>query len=78
MMPLAEASATAIPRPLRALEKLFWLDDQNRLVHFATAPKLTGGFHVEDTYHGAIRIKGSVRQRGHGVHCYCAPGASGV
>jgi hypothetical protein len=42
MMPLAEASATAIPRPLRALEKLFWLDDQNRLVHFATAAKVDG------------------------------------
>ena len=26
----------------RALEKLFWLDDQNRPVHFATAAEVDG------------------------------------
>ena len=42
MMPLTEASATAIARPQRALEKLFWLADQNRPVHFATAAEVDG------------------------------------
>jgi hypothetical protein len=41
-MPLTEAPATAIPHPLGALEKLFWLADQNRPVHFAIADELDG------------------------------------
>src|SRR5262249_14882801 len=38
----------------------------------------TEEFHVEDKHHRAIRTKGSVHQRWHGVHCYRAPGTSGV
>jgi hypothetical protein len=32
--------------------------------------------HVEDTHHRAIRTRGSVHQRWHGVHCYRAPGGA--
>jgi hypothetical protein len=34
-MPLNQAPATAIPRPPGALEKLFWLADQNRPIAIA-------------------------------------------
>ena len=41
-MPFPEAPATAIPRPLGALEKVLWLAYQNRPVHFAIADELDG------------------------------------
>src|SRR5258708_33881087 len=39
-MPLNQAPATAIPRPPAALEKLFWLADQNRPMHSRSSPRL--------------------------------------
>jgi NRPS condensation-like uncharacterized protein len=37
---------TTIPRPLGALEKLFWLMDQNRPVHFAIAAEVGGSTRI--------------------------------
>ena len=41
-MLLDQTPATSIPRPLGALEKLFWLVDQNRPTHFAIAAEVGG------------------------------------
>ena len=41
-MPFDRTPATTLPRPLGALEKLFWLADQNRPVHFAIAAEVEG------------------------------------
>jgi hypothetical protein len=40
-MPLTKAPAI-VPRPLGALEKWFWLADQNRPEHFAIAVEVDG------------------------------------
>jgi hypothetical protein len=41
-MQFDQTPATVIPRPLGALEKLFWLADQNRPIHFAIAAEIEG------------------------------------
>jgi NRPS condensation-like uncharacterized protein len=41
-MPYDQTPATALPRPLGALEKMFWLADQNRPMHFAIAAEVGG------------------------------------
>jgi hypothetical protein len=46
-MPLDHTPSTAIPRPLGALEKLFWLADQNRPTHFAIAAEVGGSTRIE-------------------------------
>jgi NRPS condensation-like uncharacterized protein len=46
-MPKNQEAATAIPRPLGALEKLFWLTDQNRPTHFAIAAEVGGSTRIE-------------------------------
>ena len=45
-MPLNQAPATAIPRPPGALEKLFWLADQNRPMHSRSSPRLVSRDHA--------------------------------
>src|SRR5258708_18851922 len=47
------APATAIPRPLGALEKLFWLADQNRPTHFSIAAEVGGSTRIEQ-WQGAL------------------------
>jgi hypothetical protein len=47
MTTLNQAPATALPRPLGALEKLFWLADQNRPTHFAIAAEVDGSTRIE-------------------------------
>jgi hypothetical protein len=51
-MPLDQTPATGIPRPLGALEKLFWLVDQNRPTHFAIAAEVGGSMRL----HYAIAV----------------------
>ena len=46
-MSLDQTPTTAIPRPLGALEKLFWLSDQNRPTHFAIAAEVGGSTRIE-------------------------------
>jgi NRPS condensation-like uncharacterized protein len=46
-MPFDRPHETATPRPLGALEKLFWLMDQNRPMHFAIAAEIGGSTRVE-------------------------------
>src|SRR5215510_2690071 len=41
-MPYDQPSSNKILRPLSALEKLFWLADQNRSTHFAIAAEVSG------------------------------------
>jgi nucleotide-binding universal stress UspA family protein len=50
---------------------------QNRLRDF-TSWRNKEEYHVEDTHHRALRTKGSIHQRRHGIHCYRAPRAGGV
>src|SRR5260370_25662580 len=47
MTTLNQAPATSLPRPLGALEKLFWLADQNRPTHFAIAAEVDGSTRIE-------------------------------
>ncbi len=44
--PRDQSHETTIPRPLGALEKLFWLMDQNRPVHFAMAAEVGGSTRI--------------------------------
>src|SRR5262249_48169176 len=46
-MPFDRIPATTMSRPLGALEKLFWLGDQNRPVHFAIAAQIEGATGVD-------------------------------
>ena len=55
-MPLNQAPATAIPRPLGALEKLFWLADQNRPTHFAIAAEVGGSTRIEQWQDALDRV----------------------
>jgi hypothetical protein len=55
-MPLEQAPATAFPRPLGALEKLFWLADQNRPTHFAIAAEVGGSMRIEQWQDALDRV----------------------
>jgi NRPS condensation-like uncharacterized protein len=55
-MPLNQAPATAIPRPLGAHEKLFWLAGQNRPVHFAIAAEVDGSTRIEQWQDALDRV----------------------
>jgi NRPS condensation-like uncharacterized protein len=55
-MPLNQAAATAIPRPLGALEKLFWLADQNRPTHFAITAEVGGSTRIEQWQDALDRV----------------------
>src|ERR1700720_4445701 len=51
-----QTPASAIPRPLGALEKLFWFADQNRPTHFAIAAEIGGSTRVEQWQDGLDRV----------------------
>jgi NRPS condensation-like uncharacterized protein len=51
-----QVPATAIPRPLGALEKLFWLADQNRPTHFAIAAEVGGSTRIEEWQDALDRV----------------------
>ena len=55
-MPFNQVAATAIPRPLGALEKLFWLADQNRPTHFAIAAEVGGSTRIEQWQDALDRV----------------------
>jgi NRPS condensation-like uncharacterized protein len=55
-MSLDLTAATAIPRPLGALEKLFWLADQNRSTHFAIAAEVGGFTRIEQWQNALDRV----------------------
>jgi hypothetical protein len=55
-MTLNQATATAIPRPLGTLEKLFWLADQNRPTHFAIAAEVGGSTRIEQWQDALDRV----------------------
>src|ERR1700730_1171272 len=55
-MLLDQTPATAIPRPLGALEKLFWLADQYRPVHFAIAAEIGGSTRIEQWQDALDRV----------------------
>src|SRR5258708_7296907 len=55
-MPLNQAPATAIPRPLGTLEKLFWLADQNRPMHFAIAAEVGGSTRIKQWQDALDRV----------------------
>jgi hypothetical protein len=55
-MLLDQTLATAIPRPLGALEKLFWLADQNRPTHFAIAAEIGGSTRIEQWQDALDRV----------------------
>jgi NRPS condensation-like uncharacterized protein len=55
-MTLNQAPATAIPRPLGAIEKLFWLADQNRPTHFAIAAEVGGPTRIEQWQDALDRV----------------------
>ncbi|HWX06708.1 MAG TPA: hypothetical protein VN065_12830, partial [Bradyrhizobium sp.] len=55
-MPLIQALATAIPRPLGTMEKLFWLADQNRPIHFAIAAEVGGFTRIEQWQDALDRV----------------------
>ena len=44
---MSEIISAAVQRPLGALEKLFWLADQNRPTHFAIAAEVGGSTRIE-------------------------------
>src|ERR1700736_68316 len=56
MTTLNQAPATALPRPLGALEKLFWLADQNRPTHFAIAGEVGGSTRIEQWQDALDRV----------------------
>jgi NRPS condensation-like uncharacterized protein len=56
MTTLNQALATSLPRPLGALEKLFWLADQNRPTHFAIAAEVGGATRVEQWQDALDRV----------------------
>ena len=55
-MSMNQESATAISRPLGALEKLFWLADQNRPTHFAIAAEVDGSTRIEQWHDALDRV----------------------
>ena len=55
-MTFNRAPATAIPRPLGALEKMFWLADQNRPTHFAIAAEVGGSTRIEQWQDALDRV----------------------
>ena len=55
-MPLNQAPATAIPRPLGTLEKLFWLADQNRPTHFAIIAEVGGSTRTQQWQDALDRV----------------------
>ena len=55
-MPLNQAPATAIRRPLGTMEKLFWLADQNRPMHFAVAAEVGGSTRIEQWQDALDRV----------------------
>jgi NRPS condensation-like uncharacterized protein len=55
-MTLNQATATAIPRPLGTMEKLFWLADQNRPMHFAIAAEVGGSTRIQQWQDALDRV----------------------
>src|SRR5260370_41217409 len=55
-MLLDQTPAPAIPRPLGALEKLFWLADQNRPTHFAIAAEVAGSTRIDQWQDALDRV----------------------
>src|SRR5258708_30017302 len=55
-MRLSKAPPAATPRPLGALEKLFWLADQNRPTHFAIAAEVGGSTRIEQWQDALDRV----------------------
>ena len=55
-MTFNRAPAIAIPRPLGALEKMFWLADQNRPTHFAIAAEVGGSTRIEQWQDALDRV----------------------
>jgi hypothetical protein len=55
-MPLDQTPATGIPRSLGALEKLFWLADQNRPTHLAIAAEVGGSTRIEQWQDALDRV----------------------
>ena len=55
-MPLNQAPATAIPRPLGTLEKLFWLADQNPPTHFAIIAEVGGSTRTQQWQDALDRV----------------------
>ncbi|MDB5638624.1 MAG: Condensation domain protein [Bradyrhizobium sp.] len=55
-MTLIQTPPTAISRPLGALEKLFWLADQNRPTHFAIAAEVGGSTRIEQWQDALDRV----------------------
>src|ERR1700686_1946521 len=53
---MSEMISAAIPRPLGALEKLFWLADQNRPMHFAIAAEVGGSTRIEQWQDALDRV----------------------
>ena len=53
---MSEMISAAIPRPLGALEKLFWLADQNRPTHFAIAAEIGGSTRIEQWQDALDRV----------------------
>jgi NRPS condensation-like uncharacterized protein len=55
-MPLDQTLETTISGPLGALEKLFWLIDQNRPIHFAIAAEVGGSTRIEQWQDALDRV----------------------
>jgi NRPS condensation-like uncharacterized protein len=55
-MALNQAPATAIRRPLGTMEKLFWLADQNRPMHFAVVAEVGGSTRIEQWQDALDRV----------------------
>ena len=53
---LHETHETALPRPLGALEKLFWFINQNRPTHFAIAAEVGGSTRVKQWQDALDRV----------------------
>lgn len=53
---MSEMNSAAIPRPLGALEKLFWLADQNRPTHFAIAAEVGGSTRIDQWQDALDRV----------------------
>jgi hypothetical protein len=51
-----QSHETTIPRPPGALEKLFWLLDQNRPVHFAIAAEVGGSTRIAQCQDALERV----------------------
>src|SRR5215813_1438471 len=55
-MPFDRTPVTTLPRPLGALEKLFWLADQHRPVHFAVVAEVDGTTRVDQWQEALDRV----------------------